>query len=436
MWLKTEQYNNRMIKFTCLFTLLLSASLLSCKKQEKASNQTYHRSIPYPESDLIASFQWTSEPYRYPGSGSDMHWWTWGIDDAIYVLDDDGKNFGGPINYAHVLKVTGTPPNHKVETVTDFMEIPFRKMMPKDKMLNRYVDGIIAVDSLLYVSIYDYDWNLERNLPYFDSIRPRLEFYDCFAGVKDSTMLRNMWFSSGYSKNYGIAGIIKSADFGKTWTNIPNAQTPRFLGPKFAGLTFVNFGPGYSNVPDDLYPYVYAMSNDGSWETGDHVFMARVHKDSITHREAWQFLSAISDNNTPTWSKSEEESFPVFTDPGHVGHPTISYNQILKRYILGIYSDVVPHRENASAEEVRSWDKASELQLYESKYPWGPWKIFYNEKPWGGDKHTCYLPQIANKWWSKDGLSGTVMFAGDYNGYNYEYYGFMTQSFRMQLKKK
>jgi hypothetical protein len=33
-----------------------------------------------------------------------MHWWTWGIDDAIYVLDDDGKNFGGPINYAHVLK--------------------------------------------------------------------------------------------------------------------------------------------------------------------------------------------------------------------------------------------------------------------------------------------------------------------------------------------
>jgi ligand-binding sensor domain-containing protein len=71
-----------------------------------------------PESDLIASFKWNLEPSRYPGSGSDMHWWTWGTDDAIYVLDDDGKNLGGPINYARVLRVNGTPPDHKVETVT------------------------------------------------------------------------------------------------------------------------------------------------------------------------------------------------------------------------------------------------------------------------------------------------------------------------------
>jgi len=418
-----------------LFALGYTALFLSCNAQKEPSNIKYHRSIPYPESDLIASFKWNSEPYRYPGTGSDMHWWTWGIDDAIYVLDDDGKNFGGPINYAHVLKVTGTPPNHKVEAVTDFMEIPFRKMMPKDKMLSRYVDGIIAVDSLLYVSIYDYDWNLPRNMPYFDSIRPRLEVYDCFPGVKDSTMLSNMHFSSTYSKNYGIAGIIKSTDFGKTWTNVPNANTPRFLGPKFAGLTFLNFGPGYSNVPGDLSPYVYAMSNDGSWETGDHVFMARVHKDSIINREAWQFLSAI-DNDKPSWSKSEDESYPVFKDPGHVGHPTISYNAALKRYILGIYSDVVPHREDASVKEWRTWDKASELQLYESKYPWGPWKLFYNEKPWGGTEHSCYLPQIPNKWWSKDGLSGTIMFAGDYTGHNYEYYGLMTQSFTLKLKPK
>ncbi|MBD0288329.1 MAG: hypothetical protein ICV79_23305, partial [Flavisolibacter sp.] len=176
---------------------------------------------------------------------------------------------------------------------------------------------------LLYVSIYDYDWNLERNLPYFDSIRPRLELYDCFGGVRDSTMLRNMWFSSSYSKNYGIVGIIKSTDFGKTWSNIPKATTPRLLGPKFAGLTFLNFGPRYSDVTGDLYPYVYAMSKDGSWETGDHVFMPRVHKDSILNREAWQFLSSISPNNIPGWSKSEEKNFPVFNDPGRVGHPTI-----------------------------------------------------------------------------------------------------------------
>jgi hypothetical protein len=78
--------------------------------------------------------------------------------------------------------------------------------------------------------------------------------------------------------------------------------------------------------------------------------------------------------------------------------------------------------------------KPSELQLYESEYPCGPWKIFYNEKPWGGDKHSCYLPQVPNKWWSDNGLSGTIMFAGDYTGGKYEYYGFMTQSFTLTLK--
>ncbi|HZH38337.1 MAG TPA: DUF4185 domain-containing protein [Flavisolibacter sp.] len=423
-----------MIKPACL-TLLLCASLLSCNNQ-KVSTGTYHRAMPYPESDLIEKLVFTSEPMRYPGSGSDMHWWTWGVDDAVYVLDDDGKNFGGPINYAHVLKVTGIPPDHQVETVTDFMEIPFRKMTPKDKLLSRYVDGIIAVDSLLYVSIYDYDWDIERTKPYFDSIKPRLEFYDYFEGVQDSTMFKHMNFASMYSKNYGIAGIIKSTDFGKTWTNVPTANTPRFLGPKFAGLTFLNFGPGYSDVPEHLSPFVYAMSNDGSWETGDHVFMARVHKDSILNRNAWQFLAGI-ENNVPRWSASEDKCYPVFTDPGHTAHPTISYNKALKRYILGMYSDVVPHREDASDEEWRKWDKVSEMQLYESEHPWGPWKIFHNEKPWGGTRHAAYLPQIPNKWWSKDGLSGTMLFAGDYthNQKHHEWYGFMTQLFTLKLKK-
>ncbi len=416
-----------------IFYLLLTIFILPCNAQ-KAVIGKYHRPMPYPQSNLISGFEWTSKPYRYPGTGSDMHWWTWGIDDAIYVLDDDGKNFDGPINYAHVLKVTGTPPNHSVKTITDFSEIPFRKMMPADQMLSRYVDGIIAVDSAIYVSIYDYDWNLKQTLPYFDSIRPRQEVYDAYLGVKDSAMLKSMWFAGSYSKNYGIAGIIKSTDFGKTWTNVPIATTPKFLGNKFAGLTFVNFDKGYTNVPAPLYPYVYAMSNDGSWETGDNVYMARVHKDSIIHRESWQFLTALN-NNVPQWSKFEDKSISIFKDPGHVGHPTISYNKVLKRYILGMYSDVVPHTENADKKTWGEWDKESEMQLYESEYPWGPWKIFYNEKPWGGTKHTCYLPQIPNKWWSADGLSGTIMFAGDYVGKNFEYYGLMTQGFKLTLKK-
>jgi hypothetical protein len=41
-----------------------------------------------------------------------------------------------------------------------------------------------------------------------------------------------------------------------------------------------------------------------------------------------------------------------------------------------MYSDVVPHREDASDEEWKKWDKASEMQLYESENPWDPGRYF------------------------------------------------------------
>jgi hypothetical protein len=49
-------------------------------------------------------------------------------------------------------------------------------------------------------------------------------------------------------------------------------------------------------------------------------------------------------------------------------------------------------------------------------------------------KHSCNLPQIPNKLWRNDGLSGTVMFAGDYTENNYAYYSLITQSLTLKLK--
>ena len=103
-----------LFKVLTLFVVFFSA----CSTRK--ATVTLHREIAYPQSKLIKRLVWESEPSKYPGSGTDMHWWTWGIDSSIYVIDDDGANFGGPGWYAHLLKATGVPPNHKVETVNDF----------------------------------------------------------------------------------------------------------------------------------------------------------------------------------------------------------------------------------------------------------------------------------------------------------------------------
>lgn len=391
----------------------------------------FHRTIDYPESTLIDSLRWTSQPQRYPGTNSDMHWWTWHSDSAIYIADDDGRNFNGPGFYAHVLKIEGIPPNHTVSTVTDFQEdeYQFRQMLP-DKLVRRYICGIVSVDSILYATIYDYDWNLPDKIFNGETLHSRIKEYNPWHHL-DSSLAYNMGFIDGYSKHYGVAALIASYDHGKSWTNIPQKNTPRFLGPNFAALAFLTFGPGNSQTPQRLRPYIYAISNDSNWESGDHIYLARAHRDSLLYRTAWQFYSGTKEDIS--WTRKEEMATPIFTDKGHVGHPTMTYNSGLDRYILCVASDTYPHRENATPEQRKQWDWATELQLYEGPNPWGPWSIFYNNSKWGGDNHTCYLPQMPAPWLSNDGRSGVMMFGGDYVNRKGEYYGLMTQSFELIL---
>jgi hypothetical protein len=415
-----------------LSKLLIPLAFFFAACSPKMNTFSLHREIRYPQSKLIKRLVWESEPSKYPGSGTDMHWWTWGIDSSVYAIDDDGANFGGPGWYAHLLKSKGVPPNHTVETVNDFQFYDFRANLP-DKLVRRYVCGVVAVDSNLYVSIYDYDWNIPSRSVSRDTLVKLLKQFHPWNEMSPATR-GEVGFIDGYSKIYGVAGIIQSKDFGKTWTNLPGKNTPEFFGNKFGAPAFLTFGPGNTETPEGLSPYVYAISNDGSWATGDNVFLGRVHRDSIIFRNAWQFYQGKTNSNKPVWSKEEKAASPVFSDPGHVGHPTITYNKALKRYILCISSDVVPHRENSSKEETRKWNYESEMQLYEGPNPWGPWAIFHNDKQWGGSDHTAYLPQMPSAWISKDGRSGSILFAGDYVNRKAEYYGFMTQQFRLELK--
>jgi len=231
-----------------------------------------------------------------------------------------------------------------------------------------------------------------------------------------------------------VAAIIKSTDGGKTWLNIPDENTPTFFSPDFGAPAFLTFGKGNTETPESLAPYVYAISNDDNWASGSQVRMGRVHKDSIIYKNAWQFYAGLNKYGQPKWVSSEALSKPIFANLGHVGHPTISYNKGLKRYILITFSDAVPHKENALLSAVNTWDIASELNMYESINPWGPWKIFHSEKSWGGENHTNYLAQMPSKWISTNGLGGSIVFAGDYTR-DGAHYGFMTQGFKLVLKK-
>ena len=381
------------------------------------------RRPPYPDSDLIRKLEWLGPAVRYPGTHTDMHWHAWADDGALYVVDDDGENFGGPWNFAHLLRVTGTPPHHRVEEISLFPEL---KRPSVEKY--RYVDGALAVGSRLFVAAYDYIWTDPRH-----ASTPAWSIDE--KGTPRATGEAS-WFIDAMSEHGGVASLMYSDDYGQTWQNAPDESTPYFLGPKFAGLAFVGFGPGYSGVPDEYGDYVYAISNDGNWEGGDSVFLARVPRARVLDRSAWSFWSGETDG--PVWSADEDVAAPIYHDPAYVGHPTMTWNPGLKRFLLALGSDSTPHNWDVDPEVARArWHRRRELKILEAPTPWGPWSIVHFDDNWEGD-HVAYLPQIPPCWLSDDGTEGTLLFSGDYKfGFlprhpdDESFYGFMTRPFRL-----
>jgi hypothetical protein len=386
---------------------------------------TPHRALPVPASTLVAGLEFTAPPSKYPGTGTDMHWWTWGADGAVYCVDDDGKNFNHPWNFAHLLRVRGIPPDHQVEEVSRF---PGLKRYAVERV--RYVCGAVAIGKQLFVAAYDYDYSI-----------PGTERWKVVHGqenrpVADDNLTKML---DAFSQLAGVVTFMTSSDGGVTWQNLPGRDSPYILGPKFGGLAFVGFGPGYTGVPPFLGDYVYAISNDESWETGNHVFLARVPKASFPDRKSWQFYAGVGGD--PAWSSDESRSRPVYSDHGHVGHPTMTYNAGLRRFLLAYSSDRVPHSlalppETAAA----TWHRARELVILEGPTPWGPWSWIHQDEYWEGD-HLAYLPQIPSAWLTADGVRGTLLFSGDYRQFGPpppprdSVYGFMTRSFRLLLRK-
>jgi hypothetical protein len=232
-----------MRKPALVFSFWMLSSVAICSDEARRSPAEMRR-LSYPPSELFAGLEWTSEPHRYPGIESDMHWQTWGADDAVYSVDGDGGFFGAEHYYFSLSRIAGTPPNHLIELITQFKELRVRENAPAG--MQRYLCGPLAVGTNLYVCLYDYDWRI--------------------AGM-DVSKQEEMKAVDRYSKHGGIPAIILSRDGGKTWSNAPTKETPRFLGPNFGNLQFIGFGPGYTRVPAELGDYVYAVERFqlGEW---------------------------------------------------------------------------------------------------------------------------------------------------------------------------
>ncbi len=181
-------------------------------------------------------------------------------------------------------------------------------------------------------------------------------------------------------------------DHGKTWS----WSEWRFQDG-FGCPTFLNFGKNYAGVRDD-YVYVYSHDSDSAYVEADRMTMARVPKDQITEREAYEFFTHLDEDGNPYWSRSIEERGAVFQNEGGCYRSGISYNAGLERYL---WCQTLPGTESRFE---------GGFGIYDAPEPWGPWTtVFYTEEWELGPGESSSFP---TKWMSEDGREAYLVFSG------------------------
>jgi len=307
---------------------------------------------PYPPSPVIESVTWHWETHRTAAPGSDLWPVTWGPDDDLYAAWGDGGGFGGTNSDGRVsmgfARIEGPPENFTATNVNGGKNAENEASFPaKGK-----TGSILFVDGVLYVRL-----NLQNGT----------------------------WPNVDH-------GLAWSEDLGKTWHTTP------WVWPKgegnFTPTSFLNFGKDCTGVPPHLGDYVFMYG----WLQGEsgRVYLARVPRDRMRDRVAYEFLSGFNVNRVPQWSKDVTKLHPVFVD-SNGGGGSVNYDPALKRYYLAGFHNGGP----------------ACLGVFDAPEPWGPWTTVAYCSDWGnmgaeGHGLTCNFPQ---KWMSADGLTMWCVFS-------------------------
>ena len=198
-------------------------------------------------------------------------------------------------------------------------------------------------------------------------------------------------------RNTNNSQLAWSEDHAKTW----HWSDWRFE-TSFGAPTFLNFGRDYAGARDG-YVYIYSQDSDSAYEPADRMVLARVPKDRIRDRSAYEFFAGQDDSNEPQWTTEIRDRAAVFVNPGRCYRSGITYNPGLKRYL---WCQTLPESTDNRGPRFQGG-----FGIYEAPEPWGPWRTVFFTEAWDtGPGETSSLP---TKWMSQDGRTCHLLFSGN-----------------------
>jgi hypothetical protein len=215
--------------------------------------------------------------------------------------------------------------------------------------------------------------------------------------------------------------LVKSEDGGKTWLPNPHLAEPLpdplFPGPRFAICFFVDYGQDGAlpePIPHQADTYIYAISNDGYWNNGNAIHLARVARDKLTALKLgdWEFYCGYrSRENQPIWRSGKpglEACYPILSKPFGFGQTGMNFLPAFQCYVLIGWHYPRLSLENWNHQEC-TWD------FYQSPTPWGPWRQFFTHT-W--ETEGFYNPILPGKFFDPQAGSAWVLTCGDFNTWN------------------
>ena len=310
---------------------------------------------PYPPSKAITGLEWgPKETIKRAAKGSDNWPLTWADDDALYGAYGDGNGFE-PFTPQKLsmgfARITGGAANFQGANVRSLSGETLGQGPAGKK-----ASGLLCVDGILYL--------LTRN----------------------ATNAQLAW----------------SADHGATWSWADWRFTESFGCP-----TFVNFGRNYAGARDG-YVYVCSPDSNSAYERADRLVLARVPKDRIRDRDAYEFFVRADGNGQPLWSREIRDRGGSFQFAGGCYRPGTTFNRALQRYLLVQALPGPGSKDAAGRIDTRF---SGGLAIFDAPEPWGPWTTAYFASEWDiGPGDSASLP---TKWMSEDGRELQLVFSGD-----------------------
>jgi hypothetical protein len=345
---------------------------------------------PQLKSQFIVGVKW--DLHRYHAAAGDTWPLTWASDGNLYGAA--GDNQGSPMNF---WRIEDRPPDaysgltHPYESVFLVNNLPvncklYCNSLPGlDLTTSVKPAGLISVKGVLYFAV--------ENMNYGDNPQ--------------------------FNRQHNVNGwIITSNDFGKTW-KLDATERDFFVG-RVASAHFIQFGKDNIDAPDEYVYAYFPAADDGKsyWENGDYLLLGRVPRDQILLRSAWKFFAGRLPSRQEVWDSDETKAVQVFRYPHMTGEDHVTYNPVLKRYILVNYGFHDAHLNPRPYHQESLVAKCpSQLTLFESSEMSGPWSLFYRNDDFG----TCgeYNPSFPQKWMSRDGKTMWMVSSGSYDDYNF-----------------